>query len=89
MELNVPQELRDKVVAIAAEFNEFIRKGKWEVFNDDAKQLIDRWGLNDLLFMGCKYHKLPTTYYLELPYKELEEKDINSILFTLSKLQTE
>lgn len=89
MELKVAPELKDRVTAIAAEFNDFIRKGKWEVFNEEAKSLIDKYGLNDLLFMGCKYHKLPTTFYLELPYKELEEKDINSILFTLSKLQTE
>ena len=85
MELNIAPELREKVTEIANEFNQFIRKGKWEVFNDDAKYLIDKYGLNELLSMGCKYHQLPTTYYLELPYKELDEKDINSILFTLAK----
>lgn len=89
MELKVAPELKERVNTIAKEMNAFISKGKWELFNDEAQQFIDKWGLNELFMMGCKLHKLPTTSYLELPYHELKEKDITSILFTMSKLMAE
>ena len=84
MELKVAPELKERVYNIAAELNSFISRGKWEVFNEEAQQLVDKWGLNELLFMGCKHHKLPTKFYLELPYHELSEKNINAILVALS-----
>ena len=89
MEINIAPELKTKIETIASELNTFINSGKWEVFNDEAQALIDKWGLNDLLFIGCKHHQLPATFYLELPYKELEEKDINAVLVRLSKLQVQ
>ncbi len=84
--IDVPSEVRSKVEAMAAELNKWINSGKWELFNDDAKALANLYSMNDLLLMGVKYVKLPgNRFYLELPYRELEEKDVEMILMKYAK----
>lgn len=88
MTINVDPVIEKKVRTIVAELNKYINSGKWEVFNEDRDNLLNQFPLNDLLTVGCKLHKLPATSYLELPYKEITEADINKILINVTKFNS-
>lgn len=84
--LEVNEELRNKIEYMVQTINKLIILGKENIYREEAIELINKFGLNELLFIGCKLHKLPTTKYLELPQKEITEDKIESILYSLSQL---
>ena len=86
IKLNIDNDVRNKVEEAVNEINKFIRLGKENLYNESAIEIIDKFGLNNLLFIGCKLHKLPNTKYLELPQKEISEDRLESILFSLENL---
>jgi hypothetical protein len=63
-----------------------IRSGKENVYRSAAQELIDEHGINNLLMLGCKLHKLPSMQYLELPQKEISEDKIESVLFSIEQI---
>ena len=86
IKVEVDAEIRNKVETMAADINKYIDDGKWELFNDAAKELANKHPVNDLLGMGVKYIRLPNKrFYLELPYRRLEEEDIEKILCNFVK----
>lgn len=86
IKVEVDAEIRSKVEKMATEINKYINSGKWELFNDDAKDLAALYPVNDLLLMGVRYIRLPNKrFYLELPYRELEDSDIEKILVQFAK----
>ena len=88
MKIDIDPVIEEKVRTIVKELNSYITDGKWELFNTDCEALLEKFPLNDLLTIGCKLHKLPTTRYLELPYKEITEADINKILINVTKFNS-
>ncbi len=86
IKVEVDENIRCHVEKMAADINKYINSGKWELFNDDAKELASLYPVNDLLLMGVKYIRLPNKrFYLELPYRELEDADVEKILVQFSK----
>lgn len=84
--ISVDAELKAKVEAIVAEINAFVDKGKWELFNEDAKYLVSKFPLNDLLAVGVKHVKIPHSFYLELPYSGIDDAMLVKILYRLSNV---
>lgn len=86
IKLEVNKSLRNQIENMVNEINELILSGKENLYREDAQSIIDKFGLNELLYIGCKQHKLPNTIYLELPQKEISEDIVESILFSLENL---
>lgn len=86
IKLEVDKELRYKIENMTGHINKLILSGKENLYNDDAKNLIELFGVNELLLVGCKLHKLPTTQYIELPQKQIGNDKIESALFSLNDL---
>ena len=80
------EDIKIKVTALVAELNNYIRSGKYLLFKDDAKYLFDKYARNELMLAGCKLHNAISTEYIELPYNEIKESQINSIIYTTCRL---
>ena len=86
IKLEVIKSIRTQIENMVNEINKLILSGKENLYREDAQSVIDKFGLNELLSIGCKQHKLPNMIYLELPQKEISEDRVESILFSLDKL---
>ena len=87
LKVEIDNETRNKVEEIASDINKYVNSGKWELFNDDAKELTSKHPVNDLLMVGVKYIRLLNNrFYLELPYRALEEEDVEKILFNIATI---
>ena len=87
IKVEIDNETRNKVEQIASDINKYVNSGKWELFNDDAKELTNKYSVNDLLSVGVKYIRLPNNrFYLELPYRALEEEDVEKILWKIARV---
>ena len=84
--ISVNLELRQKIENAVKEINELIVNGRENIYKEEAQNLINKFGLNELLSIGCKQHKLPNMIYLELPQKEISEDKVESVLFSLDNL---
>lgn len=80
------EDVKIKVNAIVAEINNYIRDGKYLLFKDDAKYLFSKYTKNELMLAGCKLHNALGNEYIELPYNEIKESQINSIIYTTCRL---
>ena len=89
MQIVNDDELRKKVCSIVEELNEFIDSGKWDIFGDKAEELINKHSTNSLLLVGCKICNMKgiKRYHLELPYRRIEEEDIEKILFRIKSIE--
>ena len=87
MKVNISPEIATQVRNIVAEVNKYINSGKWELFNSDRDAILSKFTANELMAVGCKIHQLPATSYVELPYTEITEADINKILINVTKYQ--
>ena len=54
IKVEIDNETRNKVEQIASDINKYVNSGKWELFNDDAKELTNKYSVNDLLSVGVK-----------------------------------
>ena len=79
-------DVKIKINALVAELNNFIRNGKYLLFKDDAKYLFNKYARNELMLAGCKLHNALGNEYIELPYDEIKESQINSIIYTTCRL---
>ena len=86
IKLKVNENLRTQIETMVKELNALIKSGKENIYREDAQNLINKFGLNELLSIGCKQHKLPNMIYLELPQKEISEDKVESVLFSLDNL---
>lgn len=86
IKLEINKSLRNQIENMVNEINKLILSGKENLYREDAQSIIDKFGLNELLSIGCKQHKLPNMTYLELPQKEISEDRVESILFSLDNL---
>lgn len=86
IKLELNEDIRNEVESAVNEINKLIASGKENLYHDSAVEIVDKFGLNTLLFIGCKWHKLPNTKYLELPQKEITEDKVESILYSLLQI---
>ena len=86
IKLEINKSLRNQIENMVYELNILILSGKENLYREDAQSIIVKFGLNELLSIGCKQHKLPNMTYLELPQKEISEDRVESILFSLYNL---
>lgn len=75
-----------KLKQVIKEVNKVYDTGVTQVFNENARELIDKCGINELLLVGCKIVRSPSgKQYVELPYKGIDTKRIDSLFDKLLK----
>lgn len=75
-----------RVREIVSEINRIVFEEKrWELFKKDAQDLVNKYSVNELLMCGVKYIKHPNQFYLELPYKGIDDSMLNKILADIYK----
>ena len=60
--------------------------GKYNLFNNELQAMLYKYDKKYLLVIGCKYHKSFNREYLELPYTEITDKQLDAILITAQKM---
>ena len=70
----------NKLKSVIQNVQEVLNKGKVEIFNEEARDLINKCGRNELLAVGCKIVILPNKVeYVELPYDGLSKKRLSKL----------
>lgn len=76
----VDETIKSKITILVNDLNRYIRAGTYNIYHEEANELIKKYGKNELLIAGCRIHESPGRRYVELPYNEITEAQTNSII---------
>lgn len=82
----INEDLQLKILSMTKYLNSSIRNGVYNIYANDATELINKYDKINLMLAGCKIHKAFDKIYVELPYNEITESQTNSILVDAQKL---
>lgn len=86
MHIKLPKELDDRIMSVIKAVRQKQFEGKIELYNDEMKEMIDKFGEYDLILTGCRIVKSTWRRYLILPEDYIEEKDVPALRARMAML---
>lgn len=80
--------MQERINRTVAKINSLIDKGKFDIYGQEYDDLINEYGANELMILGCKMCKSPNgVKHLEVPYHGISKRRLNKALETLEAFE--
>ena len=80
--------MEERIKRTIAKINELIDQSKFDIYGQEYEDLINEYGRNELMILGCKLCKTPTGIkHIEIPYHGISKRRLDKALETLAALE--
>ena len=80
--------MEERIKKAVAKINQLIEKGEFSLYGQDYIDMVNEYGINELMVLGCKLCETPTKIkHLEIPYHGISKRRLDKALETLKKIE--